>query len=71
MRKTLFTVTTLTAVAVGAQVLPAQEVISSDRPGIGSGASVLGPGTYQLDLNGGWDVDTHDFFVGFGVAVRR
>jgi len=25
----------------------------------------------QLDLNGGWDVDSDDYFLGFGLAIRR
>jgi len=35
------------------------------------GITYLANDNVQLDLNGGWDVDTDDYFLGFGLAVRR
>lgn len=35
------------------------------------GITYLANNNVQLDLNGGWDVDTDDYFLGFGLAVRR
>ena len=35
------------------------------------GFTYLASTDIQLDLNGGWNVDTDDYFLGFGVAVRR
>jgi hypothetical protein len=35
------------------------------------GITYLANSNVQLDLNSGWDVDTDDYFLGFGLAVRR
>lgn len=36
-----------------------------------AGFAYLANGDVQLDVNGGWDVDRDDWFLGAGVALRR
>ena len=35
-----------------------------------AGLTYLASMDAQLDVNGGWDVDSRDWFVGAGIAVR-
>ena len=36
-----------------------------------AGVTYLATDDVQLDLNGGWDLNSEDYFLGFGIAVRR
>lgn len=62
----------LTLLALGGPPrIAAQETIASDRPGIGSGAFVLGPGTIQLETGVDYSSSASARAYSFGQALVR